>query len=79
VNVYTIPLDTFGGARAGFAISMLVASYGAVQALISPVIGAVVDAHGYGPVCLVGAVMPLAAYGVLRGSESAAGLNPPLG
>ena len=72
VNVYTIPLDTFGGARAGFAISMLVASYGAVQALISPVIGAVVDARGYGPVCLVGALMPLAAYGVLRGSESAA-------
>ena len=70
VNVYTIPLDTFGGARAAFAISMLVASYGAMQALISPVIGAVVDARGYGPVCLVGALMPLAAYAVLRSSES---------
>jgi ACS family hexuronate transporter-like MFS transporter len=69
VNVYTIPLDTFGGARAAFAISMLVASYGAVQALISPAIGAVVDARGYGPVCLVGALMPLAAYGVLRWSD----------
>jgi hypothetical protein len=45
---------------------MLVASYGAAQALISPVIGAVVDAHGYGPVCLVAAVLPLAAYAVLR-------------
>ena len=65
VNVYTIPLDIFGGARAAFAISMLVASYGAAQALISPVIGAVVDAHGYGPVCLVAAVLPLAAYAVL--------------
>ena len=32
---------------------------------------AVVDARGYGPVCLVGALMPLAAYGVLRWSESA--------
>jgi ACS family hexuronate transporter-like MFS transporter len=71
VNVYTIPLDTFGGARAAFAISMLVASYGAVQALISPVIGAVVDVRGYGPVCLVGALMPLAAYAVLRCTESA--------
>ena len=70
VNVYTIPLDTFGGARAAFAISMLVASYGAAQALISPAIGAVVDARGYGPVCLVGALMPLAAYGVLRSTES---------
>ena len=66
VNVYTIPLDIFGGARAGFAVSMLVASYGAAQALISPAIGAVVDAHGYGPVCLVAAVLPLAAYAVLR-------------
>ncbi len=70
VNMYTIPLDTFGGARAAFAISMLVASYGAVQALISPAIGAVVDARGYGPVCLVGSLMPLAAYGVLRWTES---------
>jgi ACS family hexuronate transporter-like MFS transporter len=66
VNVYTIPLDIFGGARAAFAISMLVASYGAAQALISPAIGAVVDASGYGPVCLVASVLPLAAYGVLR-------------
>ena len=66
VNVYTIPLDIFGGARAGLAISMLVASYGAVQALISPAIGVVVDAHGYGPVCGVAAVLPLAAYAVLR-------------
>jgi ACS family hexuronate transporter-like MFS transporter len=72
VNVYTIPLDIFGGARAAFAVSMLVASYGAAQALISPVIGAVVDAHGYGPVCLVAAVLPLAAYAVLQ----QAGLNP---
>jgi MFS transporter, ACS family, hexuronate transporter len=66
VNVYTIPLDIFGGARVAFAISMLVASYGAAQALISPAIGAVVDAYGYGPVCLVAAVLPLAAYAVLR-------------
>ena len=73
VNVYTIPLDTFGGAHAAFAVSMLVASYGAVQALISPAIGAVVDARGYGPVCLVAALMPLAAYGVLRWSESRLG------
>lgn len=66
VNVYTMPLDIFGGARAGFAVSMLVASYGAAQALISPAIGAVVDACGYGPVCVVAAVLPLAAYVVLK-------------
>jgi predicted MFS family arabinose efflux permease len=66
VNVYTMPLDIFGGAHAGFAISMLVASYGAAQALISPAIGAVVDAYGYGPVCVVASVLPLSAYGVLH-------------
>ncbi|HLY19475.1 MAG TPA: hypothetical protein VKR61_19745, partial [Bryobacteraceae bacterium] len=66
VNVYTMPLDIFGGARAGFAISMLVASYGAVQALISPAIGAAVDAYGFGPVCAAAAVLPLGAYVVLR-------------
>jgi ACS family hexuronate transporter-like MFS transporter len=73
VNVYTIPLDIFGGARAAFTISMLVASYGAAQALISPVIGAVVDAHGYGPVCLVAAFLPLSAYAVLWRMD----LSPP--
>ncbi len=66
VNVYTIPLDIFGGERAGFAVAMLVASYGAVQALISPVIGAVVDSYGYAPVSMAAAVMPLAAYAVLK-------------
>ena len=65
VNMYTLPLETFGGARAAFAVSMLVASYGAVQALISYVIGAVVDLHGYMPVTAVGALMPLAACAVL--------------
>ena len=33
VNMYTLPLDVFGGARAAFAVSVLVASYGASQAV----------------------------------------------
>ena len=65
VNMYTLPLDTFGGGRAAFAVSMLVASYGAVQAIVSTLIGAVVDVHGYIPVTSVGALMPLAACAVL--------------
>jgi ACS family hexuronate transporter-like MFS transporter len=65
VNMYSLPLDTFGGAHAAFAISLLVASYGAVQALVSTIIGVVVDAHGYAAVTSVGALMPLAACGVL--------------
>ena len=70
VNMYTIPLDTFGGPHAAFAISLLVASYGAVQALISPAIGRVVDTRGYGPVCLVASLLPLGSYFVLRWTES---------
>ena len=36
VNMYSLPLDAFGGPRAAFAVSILVASYGAVQFVISP-------------------------------------------
>lgn len=70
VNMYTMPLDTFGGERAAFAVSLLVASYGAVQAVVSPAIGAAIDAWGYGPVCMAAACTPLAAYGILRWTES---------
>jgi MFS transporter, ACS family, hexuronate transporter len=71
VNMYTMPLDAFGGARAAFAISILVASYGAVQALVSPLFGKVIDAQGYAPLCAVAALTPLAACGVLRWTRSA--------
>jgi hypothetical protein len=69
VNMYTLPLDTFGGARAAFAVSILVAAYGAVQALISPAFGALIDHYGFAPVCRIAAVAPLAAFGVLKWSE----------
>src|SRR5204863_5448680 len=35
VNLYAMPLDLFGESRAAFAISLLVATYGATQALVS--------------------------------------------
>jgi ACS family hexuronate transporter-like MFS transporter len=70
VNTYTLPLDTFGGARAAFAVSMLVASYGAIQLVISPLFGAVIDRHGYGPVTAVAAVTPLLACAALWISRS---------
>ncbi len=66
VNMYSMPLDTFGGERAAFAVSMLVASYGAVQAVVSPAIGAAIDAWGYAPVCAAASLTPAAAYGILR-------------
>ena len=46
VNMYTLPLDTFGAAPAGVAISILVSSYGAVSTILGPAIGAVIDARG---------------------------------
>ena len=69
VNMYTLPLDTFGGARAAFAVAILVAAYGAVQAVISPAFGALIDHYGFAPVCRIAAVAPLAAFGVLKWSE----------
>jgi MFS transporter, ACS family, hexuronate transporter len=71
VNMYSMPLDAFGGARAAFAVSTLVASYGAVQALVSPLFGRVVDAYGYAPLCWTAALMPLIASGVLHWTRSA--------
>ncbi len=65
VNMYTLPLDTFGAAPAGFAISILVSSYGAISAILGPAIGAVIDGHGYAPVTVAVAFTPMAACGVL--------------
>jgi ACS family hexuronate transporter-like MFS transporter len=70
VNMYTLPLDTFGGARAAFAVSLLVASYGGVQALISPAFGKVIDLYGYAPLAIVASLAPLAACAVLWGTGS---------
>ena len=69
VNLYTLPLDTFGGAHAAFAVSILVAAYGASQALVSPAFGALIDRYGFAPVCRITAFTPLAAFGVLKWSE----------
>jgi ACS family hexuronate transporter-like MFS transporter len=67
VNLYTIPVDIWGGERAGTAISALVFSYGALQTVVSPGIGWMVGRFGFGPVCLLAALPPLVAWWVLRG------------
>jgi ACS family hexuronate transporter-like MFS transporter len=66
VNLYTIPLDFWGGERAGTAISALVFAYGLLQTGISPVIGSLVDHFGYTPVCWLVALPPLAGWWLLR-------------
>jgi MFS transporter, ACS family, aldohexuronate transporter len=70
VNMYTMPLDAFGGARAAFAVSLLVGSYGAIQAVISPLFGKVIDGYGYAPLAIAAALTPLAACSVLWGMRS---------
>ena len=64
VNLYSLPIDIFGGAHAGFAISMLTATAGAA-ALVSPYFGHLIDTHGYAPVTAIAAVTPLAASALL--------------
>jgi ACS family hexuronate transporter-like MFS transporter len=66
VNIYTIPVDIWGGERAGTAISALVCSYGLLQLVLSPAIGAMVDRFGFRPVCLLIALPPFVAWLLLR-------------
>jgi hypothetical protein len=66
VNLYALPLDVFGESRAAFAISLLVATYGATTAIVSPAIGWIVGHYGYVPVTTVAAVTPLIGCAVLR-------------
>jgi ACS family hexuronate transporter-like MFS transporter len=70
VNMYSMPLDVFSPSRVGFAVSLLTSSYGAMQAVTSPLVGAVVDRYSYTPVCLVASVMPLLAVIILKRTES---------
>ncbi len=70
VNLYTMPLDVYEGARAAFAVSLLVSAYGAMQAVASPALGAIIDSCGYLPVCALASVTSMAAYGILRATAS---------
>lgn len=71
VNLYTIPLDIWGGEKAGSAISALVFSYGLMQTAVSPMIGALVDRFGFAPVCWLAAATPALAWLMLRGLAEA--------
>lgn len=66
VNIYTMPLDLYGAAHAAFAVSLLTSSYGAMQTLVSPLIGLLIDRYGFGAVCVLVSVLPLAGVAVLR-------------
>ena len=75
VNLYTMPLDVYEAARAAFAVSLLVSAYGAMQAVASPLLGAIIDHYGYRPVCIIAALTSPAAYSVLRATRAISALN----
>jgi ACS family hexuronate transporter-like MFS transporter len=66
VNIYSLPLDIFGSARAAFAVSGLTSVYGLVQGAFSSIAGRVVEAQGFAPLCVAVALCPLGAWLVLR-------------
>jgi len=70
VNMYSLPLDAFGAARAAFGVSILVASYGVVQFFLSPAIGSLMDHRQWNAIAALAAVTPLAAAGVLWTTRS---------
>jgi ACS family hexuronate transporter-like MFS transporter len=69
VNLYSLPLDVFGGPNAAFAVSMLTASAGAAG-LISPLLGRLIDLHGYAPVTAIAAATPLLGAALLWATRS---------
>lgn len=69
VNLYSLPLDLYGAGRAAFATSLLTAAYGLLQAVVSPLYGALADRYGFGPLCAAVSVMPLAAWLLLRAAR----------
>jgi MFS transporter, ACS family, hexuronate transporter len=72
VNMYTLPLDAFGGPRAAFAVSILVSSYGALQTVVSVIFGKTIDLYGYTPLTTAAAFTPLAACAILRAATRSA-------
>jgi ACS family hexuronate transporter-like MFS transporter len=70
VNMYSLPLDVFGGGSAAFAVSMLTASAGAAG-LLSPLLGMLIDRHGYAPVTAIASITPLAGCALLWRTRAA--------
>jgi ACS family hexuronate transporter-like MFS transporter len=69
VNLYALPIDLFGVKRTGLALSALTCAFGIMQAILSPLIGALADHHAYGavvPVVTVPLLLSAAVLGALR-------------
>lgn len=66
VNIYAMPLDLFGPARAAFVVAGLTSAYGLLQGVFGSVVGRVVESQGFTPVCIAAGVLPIGSWIVLR-------------
>jgi MFS family permease len=66
VNIYAIPIDLFGAARSGVAISALVFSFGLMQTIISPVFGYLAEHKLYTAVIWIVTIPPILSALVLK-------------
>lgn len=64
-NLHVIPMDLFGVGRAAFTSALLVSSYAAMQTVLSPTMGMVVDRFGFGALCVAVAPLPCVAAALL--------------
>jgi hypothetical protein len=65
-NLHIIPIDLFGPERAALTSALLASSYGMVTMVTAPLMGAIADGFGFGVLCVVVSVLPMAASVVLR-------------
>lgn len=70
-NLHIIPIHLFGVEHAAFTAAMLAASYALLQVVLSPTMGLVADRFGFGILCVVVSVLPMAAALILRFSVKA--------
>lgn len=69
-NLYTLPVDIYGAQRAAFAVSGLVASYGATTFVFNPLFGWTIERfHTYLPACVLAGCLPLAGYLIIAGLD----------
>lgn len=71
VNLYALPIDIYGAARAGLAVAALTCAYGFLQMLISPLIGYLGDHRLYNEVVWIASLPLLAGAWVLMGLRDA--------
>ncbi len=70
VNIYALPIDLYGPARSGVAISALTCGFGILQTVISPIIGYLSDHKLYTAVIWLVTLPPLLSAAVLMGCRS---------